>query len=214
MTMTTMLTDEIRAKRVAVARDVIERIEAGKLRVATGGYLYIDEDAGPVDTDGLIARGGDLQPHVDEIERNCEVCALGAVLLSKARLMDAVPVAVLGHVGSYQGAFHRSLADVFDENTLLAIESAFEQGRFGDTDLSRGAAVFGDQFDDDAERCVAVMEKVIEGNGELAVPGMTEDEYEEWKKDIYSDEDEEDLDDDDDDDLDDLDDDDNDSEDS
>src|SRR4051812_10887130 len=71
-------------KAIAIAQDVLLRLRR-HLKVVTGaycdGYLPVSE----------VKVDADLRENLPVIEKNCEVCALGACLLSKARLYNNVP---------------------------------------------------------------------------------------------------------------------------
>lgn len=181
--MSTMgLTDEIRARRVAVAKDVIERIDLGKLMITTGYYLDAEELE-------VIPDSEDLQGCVDTIELHCPVCARGALLLSKARLFNAVPMSsiiVTNDEDSEAKWVHvaRSdtvdlLADTFDVQTLALIEVAFEQDtnwaktregfKRADPRIER-ALRFGCLHANPETRVYEVMANLIENNGEFIPP--------------------------------------------
>lgn len=159
-----------REKAVAVARDVIERLDSHEsFTPLTGRYLstprvfMIDE-----------LEGKDLQDFIPEIERSgCQVCALGGLLFCKAVLYDEVPALIvsMGHATRYSTV--NALSDVFDTKTLDLVEAAFEQSRrFAEDyqDEAVRAEVFGKQYEGDRERMRAIMENIVANNGEFIPP--------------------------------------------
>lgn len=109
---------------VAVAKDVIVQIRARKFIAAQGTYF-----SGDIDLEGVPDGFTDLQKllKADKL-RECEVCARGAIVLSKARLFNDVPVEVEG------GTCEIDLSSsVFQESShhfssiYLMVEMAFEQ---------------------------------------------------------------------------------------
>ena len=153
--------------RVAIAKDVIARVD--KIgQIAKGGYI---------DIDGNFCLGpNDLQEYVDEIEPYCTVCALGSILLSKARLYNNVPTsnfeAIYYHGGRPE--IVESLKDIFPIEQLDLIESAFEKDLIFSSIISdsfiqeiKDAAMFGSEYKVAKDRLVAIMENIIENNGEF-----------------------------------------------
>src|SRR5579862_3956479 len=116
-------------KAVLVAKDVLKRLRY--LNVSTNIYLKgVLEKALP--------KNEDLKEHVAEVQKKCQVCALGACLLSKARLYDKVPLSSIGSLEGEDGYWKiyagcdsstrifTLLKDVFDLNSLSLMETAFE----------------------------------------------------------------------------------------
>lgn len=166
---------------VAIAKDVIEQLR-GPLKAASH-YCYLTTTYSPTNPDCDLR---DILPEM--LKEGCTVCALGAALISKAKLFDAVPLRslILNHLQGAQCVYEmhvtrilaiKMLESVFSDNTLNDIESAFEkfpnvQGR-----NTYGAACFGCKYADDTERLVAIMENVIANNGEFVVPEVSVEEY-------------------------------------
>src|SRR4051794_28070782 len=73
-------------KPVLVAQDVLRHVNT--LLLSRGTYISGYPTAASI-------KEGDLQDNVDVIEKDCTVCALGALLLSKARLFNDVPMTYL-----------------------------------------------------------------------------------------------------------------------
>src|ERR1043165_3171280 len=72
-------------KAVAVAKDVIKRLKY--LNIETRHYM-----CGQIPSKLKISEKDDLKKHVAKVEKYCKVCALGACIISKARLFDEVPM--------------------------------------------------------------------------------------------------------------------------
>lgn len=176
------LTPAIRAKRVAIARDMLKQLERSDvpLRIVHGGgYVggYLETLPGPEEQ---------IQPFVDLIQQHCDMCELGGLLLSKARLYDAVPMSVIVSDSGFDElnvyASHddvaSALADIFDPLTLDMLEAAFE-GSDMFTDLDKGdegwdqviaAAEFGQQLPNSIECARTIAQLLIDGDGEFLIP--------------------------------------------
>jgi hypothetical protein len=191
------LTREIRDKRIAVARDVLLQLDRPDLPLAVvssmgyvTGHLFVG-----------IRPEDDVQAHVDAIQAHCSVCQKGALLLSKARLFDAVPASTIlydidtfraedgtiAEVAAFPDEVNAALADLFDRLTMDMLEAAFEKSTdtidfedddgnaihddYGQACLSL-AARYGKWYPDDRDRVRACMKNMIINDGEFRVPGM------------------------------------------
>jgi hypothetical protein len=172
------LTPEIIARRVAIAQDVIDQINARKLQnVRTGRYLHGVISAEP-------AVDADLRDVVDLVAASCSVCARGAMLLSKARLYDSVPIKqFVSSSGRLGTLIHAECAEVrdalkadFDDRTIGMIEAAFERAPTGmgkwledDHELDLEVAIaFGDGCaGNSTDRLRAIMANIVANNGEF-----------------------------------------------
>jgi hypothetical protein len=166
------LTPEIRSRRVAVARDVLAQVAASKLKVAVGSYLAVDCSLALQEATEDLPDDADLQGVVDVVQAHCQVCARGALLLSKARLYNAVPLESIW--GMDQGDNADLLADTFDEETLDVLENAFEghtinactgSPSFLAVDFAK--KIDPDRFGGAEKRLVAAMNNIIENDGEF-----------------------------------------------
>lgn len=161
-----LMTNDPKTKAVLVAKDVLEQLDA--LTFEAGRYFYVDDVT-------LIENiTDDLQDCVDEVQKHCKVCARGALVLSKARLFNEVPL--MDYVKSndtirlFQYDTTDLLKDVWDEEQLDLIEAAFEGdptllASDVDRDLIDEAVVFGGNYDTRKDRLAAIMENIIENNG-------------------------------------------------
>lgn len=179
METTTELTREVRAKRVAVMRDVLKQLDRKEMPlVVAQGYGYLGGYA-----DGELLEGS-LQPHVDQLQKTCKVCMLGAAFLSFTRLYNGVPSAVVNDYGHSHGNFitissdpmRSALSDVFDEFTLDLMESAFE--RCDMSGLTEGdrldacikAGQYGLQFGSPEAAARAIAQNIVANDGEFILP--------------------------------------------
>lgn len=182
------MTTEMRSRAIAVARDVIAQLNktSGGYTPSTGTYLFSEYT---LDTS---KEAGDLQEHLPALQEiGCTVCALGAALLSKARLYDAVPVTTLrlGGDGAFSDSLYanrqvcaENLADVFSEDQITLIESAFEcsdmrrkpedcewrewMERSIPRDIA-AAIAFGQKFRSHRQRMMGIMENIINNGGKF-----------------------------------------------
>lgn len=171
---------ERRSQAVAIAQDVLSRLEQRKLQLRPGAYFNIFKNFIYEIRKDHSAKL--LSEIVDEIEPYCLVCALGACFLSKARLLgDTGPtVEYIGYpfrseLESVDQTMRKQLQVVFSTEQLFMIEAAFEQyhagsGRdhctdpFHKTNMAN-AANFCAEIDDPRARLRAIMENIISNDG-------------------------------------------------
>lgn len=175
---TTEPTREQRDMRIAIAKDILKQLNA-----AESPYQF---DFGSGYITGVLPKhieyGTQLQDVADTVQRHCTVCALGACLISKARLFNAMPAHSIlrsRHESREYCAIteqvRKQLGDIFDDRSLDVIESAFEQ-----SDMSYGvdpddahelmldhAVNFGDEYPDHGERARAIFANLIANDGEF-----------------------------------------------
>ena len=128
---------KIRDKRIAVCKDIQKQIKLRALNLVDGGngyivtgdeYCSVTQDFTPEDFHK------DLQDYVDVLVPLCEVCMLGAAVLSMARVHDNIPMGNHFDEKEARNYYHKmvgSLKSVFDEGMLNAMESAFEEYESG-----------------------------------------------------------------------------------
>ena len=116
-------------RRIAIVKDVISQILAKKLKLKTkNGYVipiaknrdgYTDWYTLPTDCS--------LQKVVDIVQKKCNVCAMGSLLLSHARLYNKINCDdILSSYASQDDVIIDTLKGYFDEKTLRNIEAVFE----------------------------------------------------------------------------------------
>jgi len=175
--------EELAKLRVEIAKDVIYRLQNPQegYYATIGAYLRFRDTQGLTDMWSLLhddMRTDDLQQHVEDMEGHCEVCALGGLLLSKARLCDNVPLNnfyTIDEDGDKTWAFNQnrvknSLIDIFGKRQLSLIESAFEVTPYYANTLSfnkKTAVEFGRRFVNSKDRMIAIMENIIQNNGDF-----------------------------------------------
>lgn len=108
-------------KAVLVAKDVLAHLNTFRLRKGVYVAWMWDSD---VSLRERIEKASDVQSDVAAITEACEVCAKGAFLLAKARVLDGVPGVLIRY--GYGDSVSVNLADVFDAWTLTLMETAFE----------------------------------------------------------------------------------------
>lgn len=163
------LTKDIRAKRVAVAKDVLARLNdpTCDLEVRTGNYL-VGEFEGELPAD--------LVPFAQE---TCTVCALGAAVLALAAqrevelrpLMDEHALKV-ENIRVHEPQIYQSLDPIFGSRMRKMIETAFEQEVFDKEqeleDREKGDSLaFGKQFKTPRRRLRAIYENIVANDGEF-----------------------------------------------
>jgi hypothetical protein len=178
------LTREIRDKRIAVARDVIEQLDRQDvpLRIAQGFYLV-----GPGDPARLE---GDLRDHADYVQAHCKACMIGSAFLSYARVVGGVPADMVRSytcLCGYSCDMRRVMGDVFDSRTLDRLESAFEEWPCNTStdpddddhesheDACEAAAEFGKRLARPRDIARALCLILISNDGDLVIPKTDEE---------------------------------------
>lgn len=160
-------------RAVAVAQDVINLLTLAE-------NPLIADHKGYISSVYEVPDGADeLQPLIPEIlKAGCTVCARGAVMIAKARLFDRVPTAGIvldGCLNVDSVDTTRALDDVFHRDQLQRMEHAYEH--WYRSDIGYGCAVFGLQFNDPKDRLIAIMQNVIDNDGDFVVPDATVAEH-------------------------------------
>lgn len=162
-----------REKAVEVAKDVIAQLMKPERGYNTTTFSYISVIGGCPSRNET--QGKDLREFLDQFQdKGCQVCALGAAVLSKARLYDEVPADIVSSdYGANNEDTRNALIDIFDMKTLDLIEVAYQlhdtyaYDRQDRTQVN-AAVAFGKRFSyNRVERMVAIMENVIANNGEF-----------------------------------------------
>lgn len=159
------LTQEIRDKRVAIAKDVIYQLEEQMYRATKGHYVTLPNT--PITSINKIE--GQLQEHLGKIMgADCCVCAIGAMFLSKVNLYNECKMEELGFAahdggtGFFDTQMRQNLEEIFDHEFLNQVESCFEG--WGD----KGYKLYQDN-PDNYQRMILIMQNIIENNGELMI---------------------------------------------
>lgn len=159
-------------KRVMIAQDIIEQVNARKYRSNKGSYVAIHTDSEDMNFD--IKSGFDKIKH-------CNVCALGACIMSATRFKNklfANDVDMEDSVGLAENDKVRTLLQsLFSNSQLFMIEEAFEGAagsRLADELGYKGARssdlesclLFHNRYKGNADkRLIAICENIIKNKG-------------------------------------------------
>lgn len=117
-------------KRVAIAKDVIKQIKAGRYGLRTGVYIASDGD---IEIDRYD------QKVVKRLKR-CDVCAIGSAIASGMRLFNKCNL----DVSACGDEALRAVRKWFSPSQAIAIEIAFE-GHYGEQGYGQGYGIYGMQ---------------------------------------------------------------------
>lgn len=146
------------AKRVAIAKDVIQQIKAGQFAIETGVWAEVNNNnaiSSDVNQNMLLGRREPLK---------CNCCAVGAAFLSSMRLFN---VAEFNEQVSEEYAFDQ-LERYFTYNQLRLIEQAFEIDEGAchpDGPESDRAIELGRKYSDETERALAIFQNIVRNKG-------------------------------------------------
>ena len=168
-------TPEVRAMRVAIAKDAIAQLDGPTPPIYNRQAFYFFADV-----HGHVDREDDLQQYLDRFDGPCQVCELGSLLLSKARLYDNAKVGEMktlsrdNRLVASRCDVEERLADVFDPGTLDLLESAFEREVMGRTALYTArlaARGYGLSLGDEPEEAArAIFRNLIDNDGTFVIP--------------------------------------------
>lgn len=160
-----------KAKRVAIAQDVLKQLRRRGITAQKGVYAQFKGDC----TVGEYGVGGKVE--------SCQVCALGAAFVSAACLGKGQSLQELYNLAGY--GFRRStplptiretVERYFDIAQLDLIEASFEmdEGFLNQNEPTRKpspkglrAVDFGKRYRGPRKRLVAIMKNVIDNDGEF-----------------------------------------------
>jgi len=147
-------------KRKAIARDVILQIKTNKFLANRRSYIRFVGEGSPKKYNSM------QEFLLSEDDSQCSVCAMGAVLMSKARLGN-----VCGINDTDDDDIIDNLKYIFSARQLRLMEAAFEGGSHHTSTLSaqspanRRAIEFFTKYTHAEERMLAIMNNVIDNNG-------------------------------------------------
>jgi hypothetical protein len=174
-----VLWDEMtpRQRRVAIAQDVIDRINEGQLSIESDkAYLLWEHSKLP---NAVLAKSVSKR-RVNQLYKECTVCARGGMLLSRVAVFNSLSLEEMGINQSeydydYDGSYSingeytaKVLRGAFTEKHLSLIEAAFECGihyaiNAGYSHKKANEAVcFGFEHDNDEERLLAIMQNIVD----------------------------------------------------
>lgn len=153
-------------QRVMIAKDVIAAIKASKYSAEQGTWVDIlDYNA------TKFEEGKELQAVIKDPAFSCNVCAIGACFTSAVKLGDNCKInedmtldrgVDIGNRGFDKDPVIRRY---FTPAQVSLIECAFELGGGWAGNTSDAAAAFGEKYDYDDDRLVAIMENIVKNNG-------------------------------------------------
>jgi hypothetical protein len=170
-------------KRVLIARDVIARVKAKTYTPVTQSWVKIEEDN---------AEDSSLQKALIEKTVKCNCCALGGLMLSCVAFKDQMEIdeaeSSLDFSVVWEEVSESQIGNYFSSKQLQLIEGAFERGEgffrpkdsfnpeWDDEDGSfiggetfKRAIAFGEKYKSEKDRLIAIMENIIENNGQFKV---------------------------------------------
>lgn len=155
------LTKTQRAKRVETAKDVLKWIASKRIK-AVSENGYIEPTVPGIDIDDIELSFKNNLGEIATKEYPCEVCARGAMLIAH---VDKYNNCLLSEAKAQADGYGKgTINDIFDHDTLNAIERCFEQAGHGPESL------YGESEEDDTKRLKMIMNNIIKNDGEFIVP--------------------------------------------
>ena len=171
--------------RVAIARDAIALIKSDRATAVRGSFVRVGPDAVVATAQKSIKA---TVEHAIENE-DCKVCALGSLFVAavlkvkKVGEEEAQDVLNNNYDEVRTETLFRSLKEIFPIETLEKIEIAFEKGGGWFQDRGYGGVehhfskecfnAYANSYSDiysTRERLVAIMQNIVENEGEFVVP--------------------------------------------
>lgn len=181
-------------RRVVLAQDVIAHINAKRLLHVHDNQCYVNVSVDLTDAEkDRERRWLDALPRKETISRRivrrlmkrCDVCARGALMLARIDRFNSMKIRDL-HIGQFgvgsmevmSGDTVKALAGAFTKSQLGLIEAAFElrspcviHSNFFDTWIDwvggKNAVEFGGDHKDPTSRLIAIMQNIIDHDGEF-----------------------------------------------
>ena len=156
-------------KRVAVAKDVLLQLEAGKLVAQSMSYGHIEGKGGssPIPS-------GPLQDTLIQMSESgivCAGCAKAAAMISRARLGNAVTVD--GSFQSTEKYAHSVTDEIFGDKCAEVIEGVFEGWGYGSGISAESKAIreftLGLRNESSHDRMVAIYKNIVKNRGRLVI---------------------------------------------
>lgn len=185
-------------KRVAIAKDVLLRLSTKAIR-AESSYLKLETKDGRDGWDVKLGRAPEIEDQqlntaISEGKIICRVCADGALFLSHVMFSNHLTVKQATDIVSFHQVQNR-LQEIFSRDQLLMIETAFEGRAIHDeevsiiveapeefdaemdeviseltlTPLGDKLVLWRDQFDEAEDAMRAIMENIIQHEGEFTI---------------------------------------------
>lgn len=168
--------------RVELMKDVAERLRTRDLLLDHGAYCQSASLS--------FEAGINLQPYVDQMQKECEVCALGGLFLSHIRLFNEVqtddnfewrePYRQGKTMVLNRDTVVDPLLGYFDTEELNTIEYAFELGAgmdvedFPDEETCDLCFRFSDLEEDETQRVRLIAEYIVKHGGAFDLEDLVE----------------------------------------
>lgn len=159
-------------QRVAIAKDVIKQLDANIIKAINGAYLLDSET--DMRSWGFLSSGA-MGPVKVSPGEPCQACALGSLFVCAVEREEGadyrgIPI----KASTAQPLIHENLAPYFDKLQLGMIEAAFERSSRYVTEydpdnqrLGYECVDFGDEYADPDTRMRAIMQNIIDNEGEF-----------------------------------------------
>ena len=169
------LEEKRRKARIAIALDVLANVDS--LRVSNAGWYIADVPDGSRDENDCRKFNGDWKAdarrYLKRLQK-CQVCALGACMISHVKLFDKVKMGDLKIDADplYKNKLVSDRGDsilgrFFDQDQIDKIETAFEAGTKNARPVGYDAEEFGRRYDEPKRRLKAIMANIIVNDGEF-----------------------------------------------
>lgn len=146
-------------KRTVIAQDALKWMSTGVINACTGSYVKTYELRADKQVRDLM-HGNDIK---------CSVCAKGALFLSHIGIFNELKVSDIAFNDNSDSILVE--LNYFSRGQLNLIEAAFECGTIcmnGTTEEERVEAIsFGEQYENDRERLIAILNNIISNGGEF-----------------------------------------------
>lgn len=173
-------------KRIAIAKDILTQLMKRVYKATPGTYTLFRTKENVSEFGGSYNEDKDLQANFEKDIENCDTCALGACILSIARLGDSLTFA---DVDNRNAKATKKIKSIFEPNQLALIETAFEKtyDNFGfwstqesgtslwstsvkiggqlTTEQADAAVSFGRRYSSDKSRLIAIYQNIIDNKG-------------------------------------------------
>lgn len=166
-----MTEKERSTRRIEVIKDALKRLRY--LNLSTNEYLRIRYQ----EFIGNECNTEQANKYISKIEKNCEVCAKGALFLSHIRKYNEVSVSDV--LNSNADSYICSNLKEFDIENLDLVEAAYQccpNCRWDDNqetkELDKKAVIFGQGFDyrNKKSRLKAILKNMLDNNGVFVPP--------------------------------------------
>lgn len=150
-------------QRVEVAKDARRQVKSGVYTPQTSCFVDLRFYNSP--KQGAAFHKALTRSNILE----CEVCALGALMVSSIRKKNNVQYDPFNAPNPDSGIFSTNLKALFSKSQRILIENAFELGggyyAHSGERVSSIAVQFGKKFPDSTSRLIGILDNIIANNG-------------------------------------------------